>query len=166
MLPNMLGGLGPSRVEIFLYKCISKVICMRIKGIIPTVVARNHEVIVAGRSLTHNILICRDQLRHYTRKTSRRCLMKIDLRKTYAMVRWNLIEDVLRGFVFPVYFLQLIKTCVTFTTFTVKVNGVGHAYFERKRGLRTRGPMSPLFFVLVNKYLSRILEKMSELLSF
>jgi len=119
-----------------LYKCISKLICMRLKEIIPTVVAENQAAFVAGRCLTHNILICHDLLRHYNRKTSPRCLMKIDLRKTYDMISWNFINNVLKGFGFLVYFVKLIMTCVTSTTFTIKVNGVGHGYFEGKMGLR------------------------------
>ncbi|XP_019225084.1 PREDICTED: uncharacterized protein LOC109206689, partial [Nicotiana attenuata] len=87
-------------------------------------------------SLIHNVLICHDLLRHYNRKTTPRCLMKIDLKKTYDMVRWEFLEEVLRGYGFPMPFIQLIMVCVTKTTFTVKVNGAGYGYFEGKRGLR------------------------------
>lgn len=36
-----------------------------------------------------NVLIFHDLLRHYNRKISPRCMMKIDLRKAYDMVGGN-----------------------------------------------------------------------------
>lgn len=54
-------------------------------------------------------------------------------------------------------------TRVTITRFSVKVNEGGYRYFEGKRGLRQRDLMSPLLFILVMEYLTRILEKISEI---
>lgn len=84
-----------------------------------------------GRSLIHNVLICHDLLRHYNRKTSPRCLMKIDLKKTYDIVRWNFIEEALMGFGFAEPFIRLVMTCVTITHFSVQVNGESYGYLER-----------------------------------
>lgn len=81
--------------------------------------------------MIYNILICYDLLRHYDRKTSPRCLMKIDIRKAYDMMRWEFIEEALSGFGFPGKFVQLVMTCISSTMFTVNVNGEGHEYFAR-----------------------------------
>lgn len=77
------------------YKCISKMICKRLRQKLALVVAENQTTFVEGRSLTHNVLICHDLLRHYNRKTTSRCLMKIDLRNAYDMVSWDFLEEVL-----------------------------------------------------------------------
>ncbi|KAH0738106.1 hypothetical protein KY290_036811 [Solanum tuberosum] len=115
----------------------------------------------------HNVLICHDILRHYNRKNvSPRCLMKIDLRKSYDMVSWDFLEEVLAGFGFPDKFIKWIMTCVSTTMFSVKVNGENHGYFEGRRGLRQGDPMSPLLFVLVMEYISRTLQNMSMLPDF
>ncbi|XP_019257699.1 PREDICTED: uncharacterized protein LOC109235909 [Nicotiana attenuata] len=45
-----------------------------------------------------------------TVETTRRCLMKIDLRKAYDMVSWEFSEKVLRGFGFPEKFISLVMT--------------------------------------------------------
>nr|XP_009598456.1 uncharacterized protein LOC104094272 isoform X1 [Nicotiana tomentosiformis] len=47
--------------------------------------ADTQAVFVERRSLVHNVLIHHNLLRHYNRKTSLRCLMKIDLKKAYNM---------------------------------------------------------------------------------
>ncbi|XP_019241963.1 PREDICTED: uncharacterized protein LOC109221998 [Nicotiana attenuata] len=108
-----------------LYKCISKIICRRRKKAIPLIVADNQAAFIEGRSLIHNVFICHDLLGHYNMKTTPRCLMKIDLKKAYDMVRWEFREEVLKGYGIPMPFIQLIMVCVTITTFTVKVNGGG-----------------------------------------
>ncbi|XP_019237878.1 PREDICTED: uncharacterized protein LOC109218017 [Nicotiana attenuata] len=62
--------------------------------------------------------------------------MKIDLKKAYDMVRWEFVEEALLGYGYPPKFVQLIMECISSPKFSVKVNGVGHGYFEGKRDLR------------------------------
>lgn len=82
-----------------LYKCISKLICMRLKKALRWVVAKNQAAFVKVRSLIHNVLICHDLLRHYNRKISPKCLMKIDIKKAYDMVSWDVLYEALQGYV-------------------------------------------------------------------
>nr|XP_018631977.1 uncharacterized protein LOC108947926 [Nicotiana tomentosiformis] len=69
-----------------IYKVISKMICLKLKQGVSQIVAENQAAFIQGRTMVHNVLICHDILRHYNRKTTHRCLMKIDLRKAYDMV--------------------------------------------------------------------------------
>ncbi|XP_019246442.1 PREDICTED: uncharacterized protein LOC109226094 [Nicotiana attenuata] len=55
-----------------LYKCISKLICNRLKVVVNQLVADNQSAFVQERSMLHNVLICHDILRHYNRKISPR----------------------------------------------------------------------------------------------
>lgn len=111
-------------------------ICIRLRKVISIIVEENQEVFVQGRLLVHNILIFHDLLRHYNRKTSSRCLIKIDRRKAYDMVSWEFLQEVLLGYMFPPEFVQLVMTCVTSPYFTIKVNGECHGFFASKKGLR------------------------------
>lgn len=82
--------------------------------------------------MMHNVLICHDNFRHYNRKNaSPRCLMKIDLKKSYDTVSWEFLEEVLIHFEFPGMFVKWIMLGVTTTMFSVKVNGRGHGFFCR-----------------------------------
>ncbi|XP_070029831.1 uncharacterized protein [Nicotiana sylvestris] len=72
------------------------------------------------------------------------------------MVRWDFLAEMMLGFDFPSNFTQLVMTCVTTTTFSVKVNGTGDGYFEGKRGLRQGEPISPLLFVMASGLVANI----------
>ncbi|XP_060196348.1 uncharacterized protein LOC132625797 [Lycium barbarum] len=112
------------------YKCISKLLCSRLNKILPTIVSPTQAAFVKGRSLVKNVLVCHDLLRHYNRKTTTRCMVKIDLKKAYDMVQWDFVKEMLEGFGFPHKFVQLIMECVTTTWFSVKVNGEGCGFFQ------------------------------------
>ncbi|XP_016577378.1 uncharacterized protein LOC107875235 [Capsicum annuum] len=121
-----------------LYKCISKLICSRLKEAVKIAVADSHAAFVLGRSMVHNILICHDLLRRYNGKTTPRCLMKMDLRKAYEMVGWEFLEEALVGFGFPDRFIKLIMFFISTPKYTMKINGEGHGFFEGEKGLVTR----------------------------
>lgn len=48
------------------------------------IIADNQVAFVQGRSMFHNILTCDDQLKHYNRKTTPTCLVKINHKKAYG----------------------------------------------------------------------------------
>lgn len=156
----MLASIDSSLVTNVLHKCISKMLCTRLKKAITHLVVDNQKSFVAGRSLVHNVLICYELLRHYNRETSPRCMMKIDLRKANGIVSWDFIEEALEGYGFPSSFTQTVMTYITSTRFSVKVNGIGYGYFAGKRGLRQGDPIYPLLSILVMEYLSSVFRKM------
>ena len=67
-----------------LYKCISKLLCSKLK-LVPNVLIDNAQgAFVANRSIIHNVLLCQDIVKHYGRnQCTPSCLLKIDLRKAY-----------------------------------------------------------------------------------
>lgn len=75
------------------YKCISKMICSRLKESIRHIVANYQAAFVQGRSMLQNILIRHDLLRHYNKKTTPGCLMKIDLKNAFDMVSQEFLEE-------------------------------------------------------------------------
>ena len=51
-----------------LYKCISKLICSRLKLVLDFLIDQAQGAFVAGRSIMHNILLRQDIVKHYTRQ--------------------------------------------------------------------------------------------------
>ncbi|XP_062080593.1 uncharacterized protein LOC133785361 [Humulus lupulus] len=121
-------------------------------------VRQNQGAFIKNRLFVHNILILQDLLKGYTRKNvSPRCLIKIDLSKAYDYLDWVFWEDLLKSFCFLSRFIQWIMVCLTSIYYTLLMNERLQGGFCGRKGLRQGDLISPLLFVLVMEYLTRLL---------
>jgi len=87
--------------------------------------------------------------------------MKIDLQKVYDSIYWQSVEEILTSSKFPNMFIKWVMACITTPSFTIHMNVDGFGYFEGERGLRQGDTLSPLLFVLVMEYLSKLFNRAS-----
>uniref|UniRef100_A0A803PY01 Reverse transcriptase domain-containing protein n=1 Tax=Cannabis sativa TaxID=3483 RepID=A0A803PY01_CANSA len=161
--PNTAKDYRPIACCNTVYKYISKMICSRLTEVLPSLIQGNQGAFIKNRLLAHNIMIFQDLLKGYTRKNvSARCILKIDLSKAYDTVDWQFVEDMLNQLCFPSRFVNWIMTCLKGTQYHLLMNGRIQGSFRGKKGLRQGDPMSPLLFVLIMEYLSRLLSFYSE----
>ncbi|XP_074288354.1 uncharacterized protein LOC141613514 [Silene latifolia] len=141
-----------------IYKCMAKVLCSRLSGILPDIIHPSQSAFVAGRDIVGNILICQDLIKMYNMKTcSPRILMKIDLQKAYDSIEWNFLQEMLLHLQFPTSSINLIMQCVSSPSYSLSLNGEVSGFFKGRRGLRQGDPLSSLLFAICLDYLSRLL---------
>ena len=90
-----------------IYKCISKVIALMIKKVLPSLIDRAQAAFIPGRLISDNVLLAQELMRGYHRADSpSRGAIKVDLKKAFDSVRWDFILDLLEGLHFPPHMIR------------------------------------------------------------
>ncbi|XP_026452911.1 uncharacterized protein LOC113353564 [Papaver somniferum] len=89
-----------------------------------------------------------------------RCSLKIDLKKAYDTMSWQVVLITMKNMRFPDKFIHWIFLCMSIIKYSVLTNGSPYGFFfGAKRGLRQGCPLSPYLFVIVMQIFNNIPRK-------
>nr|TKS10935.1 hypothetical protein D5086_0000078400 [Populus alba] len=121
-----------------IYKVIAKLIAGRLAHALKGIVSPMQNAFLGGRYMSDNINLVQELLRHYGRKrSSPRCLLKVDFKKAFDSVQWDFLASLLRQLGFPAHFVLLVMECVSTASFSVAVNG--EEWSQTRRSLISAG---------------------------
>lgn len=132
------------------YKTITKIIALRLKGIIEQLVGPCQCSFIPNRHSSDNIVIAQEVFHTMKNKKGKKGWMaiKVDLEKAYDRLNLNFIRDTLIEIGCPDDIVSLIWICISSISMRVLWNGEALDAFSLMRGIRQGDPISPYLFVL------------------
>ena len=156
--PNEMSQFRPINLRNVRYKIISKVLCQRLKKILPDRISETQSAFVAGRQITYNVLIAQEifhALRTNSGGRDKRMAIKTDMSKVYDRLEWEFISAVMKKMGFSETWIEWIMCIIG--EIPCLIQWSTKRKHNPQQGLRQGDPLSPFIFILCTEVLVSLL---------
>ena len=158
--PTKVSEYRPISLSNVVYKLASKVLTNRLKTFLPSLITENQSAFLSQRLITDNVPVAFEIMNSITQRRSGKTgsmALKLDMSKAFDWVEWSSLEQIMRKMGFHSKWITMVMNCVTFVTYSIRINGVPHGHITPFRSLRQGDPLSPYLFLLCAKSLSTLI---------
>ena len=117
---------------------------------------------VPGRLITDNVLVAYETLHAmHCKKSGKKgsLALKLDVSKTYNRVEWSFLRGIMTKLGFPKTWVGRVMSCVTTSSFSIRINGQAYGNILPSRRLCQGDPLSPYLFLLYAEGFTSLLAK-------
>lgn len=154
--PSTFADYRPISLCNFVNKVCTRIICDRLRPLLPDIISEEQSAFLRGRDISDNILLAQEMMAHLNRGTrGHNMMLKLDMMKAFDRVSWVFLRRLLLKMGFHFHFVDVIMNNLSSGWFSVLINGTPASLFQSTRGLKQGDPLSPLLFILLTEALSR-----------
>lgn len=159
---------GPVRIEDFrpivlgnfLFKVITKILVSRLGPILAKILSPYQYGFIPGKHINHCIALASEGFNCLVINGKKWGLtFKIDIRKAFNTINWDLLIQVCRLMGFSEFFVDAIYNILTSARLSILINGAPKGYFTCSQGVRQGDPLSPLLFCMAEEVLGLSIQK-------
>lgn len=130
------------------YKITSKALTNRFTKYLPKIIEDSLAGYIKDRNIRDNIRTIVDTKEYLKDKPLTRILISVDFEKAFDSLSWKFMQAVLGKLNFGESFRKWVKLLYTNISSCINNNGFTSGYFDVKRGVRQRDPLSPYLFII------------------
>ena len=160
--PSSIKRFRPISICNASYKIFSKVLSLRLKPIVWSLISPNQGGFISGRQISDNILMVQEAIHSSTKRGEPSMAIILDLANAFDRLSHYFILMVQKKFGFPPTFINQVQSCINSPWIALLVNGRPTDFFKASRGIRQGCPLSPFLYILVVNSFSRRLSRLQD----
>nr|GEX71936.1 putative RNA-directed DNA polymerase, eukaryota, reverse transcriptase zinc-binding domain protein [Tanacetum cinerariifolium] len=146
---NVVKDFRPISLIGSLYKIIAKILANHLVVVLGDIVNEVQSAFIADQKILDSPFILNEVLQWCKSKKKQSLIFKVDFEKAYDLVRWDILDDVLKKFGFGDKWCKWIQCCLSSSRGSILINGSPMEEFQLHKDLNQGDPLSSLLFILV-----------------